>query len=207
MPEAFCKARLAFTPCATAVSTSSGCAHNPALPGVQVEDKEAVFIHFRKDLTTVLSCLSTNMLAGEHTPAADMMSNQAAQPTPKDSSAAACDNTREKFRLGDTPEDILRLVLSELLATSPNAVLNLARSSKTLHHAALPFVYRSVVLDRQGSNKRRSYQALITKFRSDGDRGLARHVRRLTVQDDIPPEDLMLILNKIDQCGKLYEFE
>ncbi|KAF2852949.1 hypothetical protein T440DRAFT_487950 [Plenodomus tracheiphilus IPT5] len=107
--------------------------------------------------------------------------------------------------LESAPDDIHHLLLSQLADTSPSAIFNLAQSSKTLRAAALPIVYRKLILNHgpKKSNTRQAYTALVEKFRTDNDCEIAKHVRSITVKSEIPPEDLMLILNKISEHGNL----
>ncbi|KAF1976981.1 hypothetical protein BU23DRAFT_550929 [Bimuria novae-zelandiae CBS 107.79] len=106
--------------------------------------------------------------------------------------------------LDTVPEDVHRLILSELEETSPSAVRNFAGSSKALQDVAQPFVYRTLVLSprSEGSKKSTAYRALMAKF-SDTSCDVARHVRSIMVQDEVPEEDLILVLNKIAESGNL----
>ncbi|KAF2026033.1 hypothetical protein EK21DRAFT_75043 [Setomelanomma holmii] len=103
------------------------------------------------------------------------------------------------------PHDIHRLVAAELKDSCPSTVLALGQSSKSLRDAVLPFLYRELVLKKgaSNSNARKAYQALIEKFRDDDQCEIAKYARSLAVKDDIPPEDLMMILNKISEHGTL----
>lgn len=74
--------------------------------------------------------------------------------------------------LNDVHHDVQRLILAELADTSPNDVLNVAQATKTLCDAALPFIYRKVILEHgpMFSDKQKAYQTLIERIRQD-DRG------------------------------------
>jgi hypothetical protein len=102
-------------------------------------------------------------------------------------------------------DDIHYLIIFELTKSSPFDVLSLAQSSRALREAALPFGYRDLVLTRGSSNSRteRAYKALIELFRKDKDCQIARHVRSIVVKDELPQEDMILILNKISEVGTL----
>lgn len=107
--------------------------------------------------------------------------------------------------LEHAPNDIHYLVASELMKSSPSAVLALGQSSTALRQAALPFIYRDLVLTKGTSNseKEKAYEALIETFRKDVNYKVAQHVRSITIKDDLPEEDLLTILNKIAECGTL----
>jgi hypothetical protein len=104
-----------------------------------------------------------------------------------------------------TPEDVHYLIASELMGSSPLAVLSLGQTCTVLRQAALPFVYRNLVMSTGTGNswKKRAYEALIELFRKDEQCKIAQHVRSITVKDEIPEEDLMTVVNKIAECGKL----
>lgn len=107
--------------------------------------------------------------------------------------------------LNDVHHDVQRLILAELADTSPNDVLKVAQATKTLCDAALPFIYRKVILEQgpKFSDKQKAYQALIERIRQD-DRGeLSRHIRGITIKDEIPPEDLIMLLDKVARFGDL----
>jgi hypothetical protein len=103
------------------------------------------------------------------------------------------------------PEDIHRLILSDLADTSPTDVLNVAHSSGTLRDAALPFIYRNITLTGgpEKSEKQMAYQALVQSLRQDEHGNLIRHIRSITVKNEVPTQDLIMIFNKISQHGNL----
>ncbi|KAF1924237.1 uncharacterized protein M421DRAFT_8898 [Didymella exigua CBS 183.55] len=107
--------------------------------------------------------------------------------------------------LNIVPEDVHWLILSELAETSFMDVLNVAHSSNALRHAALPFMYHNVTLEKglKKSGKQNSFQALIQSFRQDEKGELARQVRSVTVKDEVPSEDLIMLLHKIARYGNL----
>ena len=111
----------------------------------------------------------------------------------------------QKTRLDGVADDIHYLIASELIKSSPSAVLALGQSSKTLRQATLPFIYRDLVLTRGSSKSRKqeAYEALIETFRHDGNCQVAQHVRSIAVKDNLPEEDLMLIFNKTSEYGTL----
>ncbi|KAJ4360681.1 uncharacterized protein N0V89_001248 [Didymosphaeria variabile] len=114
----------------------------------------------------------------------------------------------DNFGLNSVPEDIQHLILSELMEASPATLPSVSQSSKTLHDAALPFMYRHLQLLKapNGNKELLVYKVLLNKFRGTAASEIARHVRSITVQNEIPSEDLMLILDKISEFGKLREF-
>lgn len=111
--------------------------------------------------------------------------------------------------LNNVPEDIHHLILSELMESSPSTLPSVSQSSKTLHDAALPFMYRHLQLKKpqKGSKESMAYKALLSMFRNATAGGLARHVRSITVQTKIPSEDLIMILDTISEFGKLRELK
>lgn len=111
-----------------------------------------------------------------------------------------------KVRLDNIPEDVQYLIASELSKTSPSAVLALAQSSSALRRAALPFVYRKLVL-KKGFRKRDedAYQALLYMFTRDRKCDVVKNVRSIVVQDELLEGDLLLILSKIAECGSLHK--
>ncbi|KAF2449693.1 hypothetical protein P171DRAFT_460880 [Karstenula rhodostoma CBS 690.94] len=118
------------------------------------------------------------------------------------------DKTVQKVGLNDVPEDIHHLILSELVDSSPSTLLSVSQSSKTLQDAALPYMYRHLKLHQapKGSKELLAYETLLDKFRGAAAKDIARHVRNITVQDQVPSEDLILILEKIVAFGRLREF-
>jgi hypothetical protein len=113
--------------------------------------------------------------------------------------------TGQAVNLNVVPEDIHHLIMTEVAGTSPTDVLNVAHSSVTLRDAALPFIYRNVTLTRglKKSEEQKRYQALVENFRGDEQGHIAKHVRTITVTNDVPSDDLIMMLNKVAQHGDL----
>ncbi|CAN9210299.1 unnamed protein product [Alternaria alternata] len=113
--------------------------------------------------------------------------------------------TGQAVNLNVVPEDIHHLIMTEVAGTSPTDVLNVAHSSVTLRDAALPFIYRNVTLTRglKKSEELKRYQALVENFRGDEQGHIAKHVRSITVTNDVPSDDLIMMLNKVAQHGDL----
>ncbi|KAF7672568.1 hypothetical protein GT037_009599 [Alternaria burnsii] len=111
--------------------------------------------------------------------------------------------TGQAVNLNVIPEDIHHLIITEVAGTSPTDVLNVAHSSVTLRDAALPFIYRNVTLTRglKKSEEQKRYQALVETFREDEHGHIAKHVRSITVTNDVPSDDLIMMLNKVAQHG------
>ena len=110
----------------------------------------------------------------------------------------------QKVRLDSIPEDIQYLIASELSKTSPSAVLALAQSSSALRRAALPFVYRNLVLKKRVRKRdEEAYQALLYVFTRDRKCDVTKNIRSIVVQDELLDADLLLILSKIAECGSL----
>lgn len=111
--------------------------------------------------------------------------------------------------LNNVPEDIHHLILSELVCSSPSTLLSVSQSSKTLQDAAYPFMYRHLNLSKvsNGSKELLAYETLLDKFRSATAKNIARHVRSITVQNQIPEKDLILILTRIAEYGRLRELK
>lgn len=107
--------------------------------------------------------------------------------------------------LNALPDDIYRLVLSELADASPLSVVNVAQVSRALRIAALPLVYRAITLTRgsEESKERVKYEAILEKFQQDENGEFTRHVRSLRVKTEVPSEDLIAILSKISRLGNL----
>lgn len=84
-------------------------------------------------------------------------------------------------------------------------VLSLAHASRALRRAAVPFLYQSLYLAtlprRQSTG--RGYEELIKIIRSDRECELVKHVRNIRVKGTIPEENLLLVLNKIANHGRL----
>jgi hypothetical protein len=123
-------------------------------------------------------------------------------------------SSHEKIGLNNIPNDIQYLIASEIAKSSPSTIFALAQSSRTLRQATLPFIYRDLVLKRTSSKSgtHKAYRALIESLRNDKDHDIAKHVRNLTVKDDLPddrseidlPEDdLLFILDIIAQSSAL----
>jgi hypothetical protein len=139
-------------------------------------------------------------------------------------------NQRPKIELGinGLPNDIYYLIASELLKTSPSTMLALGQSSRILRQATAPFLNRNLVLKKNSSKDglgveeyleieacepsisypvsrrpKRAYDALIESFRNDHNYEIAKHVRSLTIKDDLATSDLLLILDKISSSGTL----
>lgn len=111
----------------------------------------------------------------------------------------------QELRLDGVAEDVIYLIFSELTKSSGADVVALAQASKTLRQSGLPFVYQNLVL-RKGTSKsrcQRAFESILEEFRKEKECQLARHVRCITVKDKIPANDLLLILNKISECGVL----
>ncbi|KAH6858789.1 hypothetical protein AA0118_g11887 [Alternaria tenuissima] len=113
--------------------------------------------------------------------------------------------TGQAVNLNVVPEDIHHLIMTEVAGTSPTDVLNVAHSSVTLRDAALPFIYRNVTLTRglKKSEEQKRYQALVENFRGDEQGHVAKHVRTITITNDVPSDDLIMMLNKVAQHGDL----
>lgn len=111
--------------------------------------------------------------------------------------------TGQAVNLNVIPEDIHHLIITEVAGTSPTDVLNVAHSSVTLRDAALPFIYRNVTLTRglKKSEEQKRYQALVETFREDEHGHIAKHVRSITVTNDVLSDDLIMMLNKVAQHG------
>lgn len=125
------------------------------------------------------------------------------QPTRAASAANCLEGERfQKIGLNTIPQDIHYLIFSELANIAPSTLLDVLRVSKTLHEAALPFVYRHLYLSK-GS----AYRNLINRFLDTSTCDIAKHVRRITVKDKISERDLTKILEKIEDHGILHELQ
>ena len=111
------------------------------------------------------------------------------------------------IHLDSVAEDVLYLILSELVETSPAAVLALSQTSTVLRRIAVPYTYWSLVLAPgvEGSKTRLKYQSLLDDLRHDGGCQIAKHVRSVTVKDDVPTQDLMFIIDLISTRGVLHK--
>ncbi|PVI03213.1 hypothetical protein DM02DRAFT_640793 [Periconia macrospinosa] len=115
-------------------------------------------------------------------------------------------STDQAIDFNHLPNDIHRLILLELADSSTSDILSLAQASKSLRDTAFSFAYREIVVS-QGPKKswnQIAYPVLIEKFHQDENYQLARHVRSITVKDEVPSEDLLMILDKIAQSGNLH---
>jgi hypothetical protein len=109
------------------------------------------------------------------------------------------------LRLDTIAEDCLHIIAAELVNLSHPSIFAMAQSSRILRQVALPFVYQDVVLYREGDESKTSkaYEALVELFRGRGESSIARHVRHLVVKDELPTDDLMMILDTISEFGFL----
>ena len=101
--------------------------------------------------------------------------------------------------LNAVPDDIHHLILSKIVDTSPTDLLNVAQSSGVLHDAALPYIYRNIILNGEST----AYKALVDKLSKDEHDDLTKHIRTITVKDEVPSADLITILNKTLQHRNL----
>ncbi|KAH3914550.1 hypothetical protein HBH56_090730 [Parastagonospora nodorum] len=126
------------------------------------------------------------------------MNNQIAQADTQHATARPID-------LDSIAEDVQHLIASKLVSFSQASVSALSQSSQSLRQATVSLVYRNIVLKRgeDRSKTAQRYEYLIELFRKEEQCSVARHVRSITVKDDVPPEDLMMILTRISQCGVL----
>jgi hypothetical protein len=118
-----------------------------------------------------------------------------AKPTPSASSRGVAGRT---INLDTVSGDIHHLIFSDLLNSSSADLLNVAQSSKTLRDAALPYIYRNIILNGASdeSGTRTAYQALVGRLQNDAPGQLTRHIRSITVKNEVPSEDLITILQK-----------
>lgn len=122
------------------------------------------------------------------------------------STMLAGSSTDQAINLNYLPDDIHRLILLELADSSPADIFSLAQVSKILRDTAFSFIFRNLVI-AQGPKKSWNhipFPALVEKFREDEHYQLARHVRSITIKDEVPSEDLLMILDKVAQSGKLH---
>jgi hypothetical protein len=108
---------------------------------------------------------------------------------------------RESPRLDALGYDIQYLIAAELIKFSPSAVLALSHCTRSLRQAALPFVYRDIILTQGRSGT--AYKALLKIMREDESCDKVKHVRNITVTDDIPEGDILLFFNKCAKCTTL----
>jgi hypothetical protein len=108
---------------------------------------------------------------------------------------------RESPRLDALGYDIQYLIAAELIKFSPSAVLALSHCTRSLRQAALPFVYRDIILTQGRSGT--AYKALLKIMREDESCDIVKHVRNITVTDDIPEEYILLFFNKCAKCTTL----
>jgi len=115
--------------------------------------------------------------------------------TPASSQSVA----RHPVNLNAVPDDIHHLILSNIVDTSPADLLNVAQSSEVLHDAALPYIYRNIILKGEST----AYQALVEKLSKDEHGDLTKHIRSITVKDEVPSADLITILNNTSRHKNL----
>ena len=101
--------------------------------------------------------------------------------------------------LNAVPDDIHHLILSNIVDTSPTDLLNVAQTSGVLHDAALPYIYRNIILNREST----AYKALVEKLCKDEHGDLTKHIRSITVKDEVPSADLITILNNTSRHKNL----
>jgi hypothetical protein len=109
------------------------------------------------------------------------------------------------LRLDTIAEDVQHIIAAELNILSPPSILAMAQSSQMLRQVALPLVYQDVVLHREDDETRtpQAYGALVGLFRGGKEGSIARHVRHLVVKDELPTDDLTMILDTISKFGVL----
>lgn len=124
------------------------------------------------------------------------------------SAAYLKDKAQQTRTLQNLPKDVHRLILLNLADSTPSAVLSLSQSSKILHDVSMPFIYRSLVLSKgpKNSKKLSTYETLVNKFR-DPASDIAKHVRCITIESELPREDLLLIIERIAEGGRLARLE
>jgi hypothetical protein len=118
------------------------------------------------------------------------------------------DSAQETISFGDLPEDNYDLILSELAKNSFHDVLNAAQCTKSLRKAALPRVYRNITLATgpRGSKQETAHQALVDVFLHDRQGEIARHVRSITVLNEVRSEDIVSILERLAELRTLQSF-
>jgi len=105
----------------------------------------------------------------------------------------------QTINLNVVPDDIHHLILSDIVDTSPADLLNVAQSSEVLHDAAMPYIYRNIILNGEST----AYKALVKKLSKDEHGDLTKHIRSITVKDEVPSADLITLLNKTMQHSNL----
>lgn len=107
------------------------------------------------------------------------------------------------------PEDIHYLIFVELIRTAAHSLHALAQTSKILRQSAFPLLYRDITLTRgpKRSKKRKTYKTILAAFRVKGPSLVAQYVRNISVTDVIPSQDVLIILNKITECGMLKDLQ
>ena len=115
---------------------------------------------------------------------------------------------QQRCSLESLPRDVHRIILLYLTDLSPSAVLNVARCSKILHHASIPFVYRTLVLSKGSSRSKElaAYKTIVNKFR-DPASDIVKYARHIIVQSKIPRQDLLMIIDSIAKGGRLARLE
>ena len=135
------------------------------------------------------------------------MANSPPQAQPPSLSGPHSPPARKTVSLENVPDDISYLIFSHLHVSSPAFLFTVARVSKALHCAALPFIDRHLVLDNDSecANKQEAYKAIIKRFDHDTISSLAPYVRSITVKHHVSEADVMLILETISTCGVLHK--
>ncbi|KAI4908071.1 hypothetical protein J4E85_011735 [Alternaria conjuncta] len=105
----------------------------------------------------------------------------------------------QKINMNVVPDDIHHLILSDIVDTSPADLLNVAQSSEVLHDAAMPYIYRNIILNGEST----AYKALVEKLSKHEHGDLTKYIRSITVKDEVPSEDLVMILNKTSRHRNL----
>jgi hypothetical protein len=105
------------------------------------------------------------------------------------------------IRLDTLGYDVQYLIAAELVKSSPSIILAFSHTARSLRQAALPFVYRDIVLTQGWSGK--SYKTVLEIMRKDENCDMVKHIRNITVKDDIPEDDLLLFFNQCAECATL----
>lgn len=126
------------------------------------------------------------------------MENQSSQPETQRS-------LTQVLRLDNIAEDVQHIIAAELANSSLSSVLAMAQSSRTLRQAALPLIYRDVVLLKKNDDPKTAEASVspVELFRGRGECSIAHHVRNLVVKDELPTDDLLMILDAISKHGVL----